>query len=282
MANQLPAAKRVKILHLLLEGMSMRSVCRLEEVNYRTVDKLLKDAAETARRYHRKMIREIDVNEVQCDELWSFCYAKQKNAKRVPPLAGDLWTWVALEAESKLVLSYQTSDRTDRACRRFIKDLQSRLSYGKNLKICTDGNASYIKAIERYFGREVKYLQLVKIHSAKKLDLKYRQVFGEHVTTKANTSYIERLNLTIRMSVRRFSRKTNGFSKTPENHQNMLDLFMLYYNFIRPHETLGTTPAVAAGLTRRPHSMERFVARIERHQRREQRRQRDRIRLPVK
>ncbi len=282
MANQLPAHKRVKILHLLLEGMSMRAICRVEQVNWRTVDKLLQDAADTARRYHRKTIKEIDVNEVQCDELWSFCYAKQKNAKKVLPLAGDLWTWVALEADSKLVLAYRVDDRTDRACYRFVKDLQSRLSYNDNLKICTDGNSSYIKAIKRYFGRSVKYLQLVKTHTAKKLDLKHRQVFGEHITTKANTSFIERFNLTVRMSMRRYTRKTNGFSKTLDNHKSMLDLFVLYYNFIRIHETLGTTPAVAAGITRRPHSMERFVARIERYQRHERNRQRGRVRLPLR
>ena len=113
MANQLAAAKRAKILYLLLEGMSMRAICRVEKVNWRTVNKLLVDAAQASRRYHRRNLQEIDVNAVQCDELWSFCYAKQKNAKRVRPLAGDLWTWIAIEPETKLLLAYRVDDRTD-------------------------------------------------------------------------------------------------------------------------------------------------------------------------
>ena len=279
MANQLPAAKRVKILHLLLEGNSMRSICRLEEVNWRTVDKLLRDAARASRRYHRRKIKDIDVNEVQCDELWSFCYAKQKNADTVATDdAGDVWTWVALEADSKLVLAYRIDDRTDRACRRFIKGLESRLSYDDGLRICTDGNASYVKAVNRYFGKKVTFLQLVKEHKARKLNLKYRQISGPHVTDKASTSFIERFNLTIRMSLRRYTRKTNGFSKTLDNHKNMVDLFVFYYNFVRVHETLGTTPEVNAGLARNPYSLDRLVRKMERIQ------QQDKLRyhLPVR
>ena len=285
MANQLPAAKRAKILFMLLEGMSMRSICRVEKVNWRTVDKLLNDAASYSRSYHRRKLQEIDVNAIQCDELWSFCYAKQKNAKTVtgdPEHAGDVWTWTAIDPDTKLLIAYRIGDRIDRACRRFIKDLQSRLSYGDKLKICTDGNASYIKAIKRYFGRSVKYLQLVKTHTDRKLDLKHRQVYGEHTTDKASTSFVERFNLTVRMSLRRYSRKTNGFSKAIDNHKNMVDLFALYYNFIRPHETLGTTPAVAARIALRPHSLDWLVGRMERRQVRERHRQRDRVRLPIK
>ena len=281
MANQLAAHKRVRILHLLLEGVSMRGICRLENVNWRTVDKLLQDAARYSRDYHGRKLQEIDVDAIQCDELWSFCYAKRRSVENItgnPDHAGDVWTWTAIEPETKLLISYRLYDRTDRACRRFIKDLESRLSYSKKLRICTDGNESYTKAIRRYFGRSIKYLQLVKTHTAKDLNLKYRQVFGEHVTDKASTSFIERFNLTMRMGNRRYSRQTNGFSKTLDNHQNMVDLFILYYNFIRPHETLGTVPAVAARVISQPRSLDWLVRRLERRQRRERRR----IRLEIR
>ena len=282
MANQLAAAKRVKILHLLLEGMAMRAICRVEKVNWRTVDKLLKDAAKTARRYHEKRIQDISVNAVQCDELWSFCYAKQKKAKKVKPIAGDVWTWVALEPDTKLLLAYRIDSRTDAACRRFTKDLESRLDYDEDLTISTDGNQSYVKAFSHRFGRRIKYLQMVKTHTANELLIKYRQVFGSHVVDKASTSYIERANLTFRMHNRRYSRKTNAFSKSIDNHKNMVDLFVLYYNFIRVHETLGTTPAVAAQVVRRPRSLEWLVAKIDRQQARRRQRMRNRVRLPVK
>ena len=276
MSNQLPSPKRAKILYMLLEGMSMRSICRVEDVAWRTVDKLLKDSARAGRHYHRRKIQDISVNAVQCDELWSFCYAKQKNAGSMlasPSKAGDVWTWIALEADSKLLLAYYVSNRTDRACYRFMKDLESRLSYDDNLWICTDGNSSYIKAINRYFGRRVSYSQLVKTLKNRKLNLKYRQVFGKHRTDKPSTSFVERFNLTIRMSLRRYTRKTNGFSKTFYNHNNMLDLFVTYYNFIRVHETLGTTPAVAAGISSRPYSLEWLIHRIKRLEQRGKRRQ---------
>lgn len=144
--------------------------------------------------------------------------------------------------------------------------------------ICTDGNASYPKAIRKYFGTHITYSQLVKVHKDAEVIVVERQVSGPHVVDKVSTSFVERFNLTMRMSVRRYSRKTNGFSKTIENHKNMVDLFALYYNFIRLHETLGTTPAVAAGLVSKPRTFEWLIGKIDRmHQR-----DRQRIRLTVR
>ena len=277
MVNQLPLAKRAKILFLLLEGNSMRAICRVEEVNWRTVNKLLNDAAQAGRRYQRRKIQDLDVDRIQCDELWSFCYAKQKRVNHLngdPELAGDVWTWTALEADTKLLLAYRVGDRTDRACRRFVRSLQERINYDEDLEICTDGNPSYVKAIKRYFGTEVSYSQLVKTHKEDELSITQRQVFGGHVTDKVSTSFVERFNLTVRMHVRRYSRKTNGFSKTIDNHRNMIDLFAVYYNFIRVHESLGTTPAVATGIADQPYTFEWLVGRVDRMH---QRRRRDRV-----
>ena len=142
--------------------------------------------------------------------------------------------------------------------------MESRLSYDDDLCICTDGNPSYIKTINRYFGRRISYAQLVKLIIKRKLKLQHRQISGTHRTDKASTSFIERFNLTMRMSLRRYTRKTNGFSKTMDNHKNMVDLFVAYYNFIRVHETLGTTPAVAARVARQPYSLEWLVLKIDR------------------
>ena len=267
MANQLSTAKRTKILHLLLEGTSMRSICRVEGVSWEAVDKLLNDAAQVCRRHHRRKVKGVRAERIQCDELWSFCYAKQKNVTKAvaaPDAAGDVWTWTGIEATSKLLISYKLGDRSDRTCRLFMKDLSSRVLNTRHLTICTDGNASYVKAIRRYFGRSVSYSQLVKDYSGGEVGTRSRQVFGKHSTDKASTSYVERLNLTIRMSSRRYTRKTNGFSKTLENHKNTFHLFATYYNFVRVHQTLGTTPAVAAGLAKKPYSLEWIIRRIDR------------------
>lgn len=267
MVNQLSTAQRVRILNLLLEGMSMRSICRVENVNWRTVDKLLKDAAKVCRRHHSVTVRNVKARRVQCDELWSFCYVKQrrvKDAAAAPEGAGDVWTWTALEAGTKLLISYRVGDRTDRACQVFMRDLRLRLASVQHLEICTDGNTSYIKPVKRHFGRRVGYSQLVKDYSGKELTISSRRVSGRHSTNKASTSYVERLNLTIRQHTRRFTRRTTGFSKTLRNHKNAVALFATYYNFIKIHQTLETTPAVEAGLAPYPYTLEWLVERIDR------------------
>ena len=175
---------------------------------------------------------------------------------------------------TKLLIAYRVGDRTDKTCRVFMKDLRWRLDEVHHLDICTDGNASYVKPVRRYFGRAVSYSQLVKDYSGNELTLQSRRISGKqrrvlgkgkHKTDKASTSYVERLNLTIRMSSRRYTRRTNGFSKTIENHRNTIDLFATYYNFIKIHQTLETTPAVEAGLAPYPYTLEWLVAMIDRH-----------------
>ena len=283
MANQLPDAKRTKILYLLLEGNSMRGICRMEEVNWRTVAKLQTDAARAARRYHRKHMVGLDVDSIQIDELWSFCYAKQhRQIVRCLDEAGDVWTWLALDSHSKLILSYLVDDRTYRSCKRFIKDLEQRVEYDEDLEIFTDGYRSYPKAIERYFGTDISYSQLVKTHQGNSLEIEDRQIFGQRRSNRSTTSYVERVNLTVRMGNRRFSRKTNGFSKKLANHRASVDLFVMYYNWIRIHDTLGTAPAVAAGLADGPYSLERLVRRIDRMNARDRKQQANRVQLEIR
>ena len=281
MANQLPAAKRAKILYLLLEGNSMRGICRMEDVNWRTVEKLQNDAARAGRRYHRRKMVDVDVDSIQIDELWSFCYAKQHRLDQVidcPEAAGDVWTWLALDSDTKLILSYRVADRSYRSCKRFIKDLESRVEYDDTLQIFTDGHRPYPKAIKRYFGTDISYSQLVKVHRGDELEIEDRQIFGKRRSNRSTTSYIERCNLTVRMSNRRYSRKTNGFSKTIENHRASIDLFVMHYNWIRLHETLGTAPAVAARLANEPYSLDRLIRRIDRMNARDRKRTRLEVR----
>ena len=266
MVNQLPTLKRVRVLHQLLEGNSMRGVCRMEDVNYRTVAKLQSDAARAARRYHRKYVTDVPVNSVQIDELWSFCRTKQKRLEKFQindKDAGDVWTWLAIESDDKLILSYLVADRGQRSCNKFIKDLQQRIDYDTDLEIFTDGHKPYPKAIKKYFGTKISYSQLVKTIKGDEPMIEDRQIYGKKRSNRSTTSYIERCNLTVRQSNRRYSRKTNGFSKTITGHRESVDLFIMYYNWIRIHDTLRTTPAVKAGLAKEPYSLERLVARID-------------------
>lgn len=267
MANQLSTEKRVRILHLLLEGNSMRGICRMEDVNWRTVEKLQNDAARAARRYHRKYVMDVPVNSVQIDELWSFCRAKQNRLKKLKindKDAGDVWTWLAMESDTKLILSYLVADRGQRSCNKFIKDLEQRVDYDTDLEIFTDGHRTYPKAIKRYFGTKISYSQSVKTIKNEQPEIEDRQIYGKKRSNRSTTSYIERANLTVRQSNRRYSRKTNGFSKTIEGHRASVDLFIFHYNWIRIHDTLKMAPAVKAKLAEGPYSLERLVARIDR------------------
>lgn len=276
MANVLPLSKRVMILNLLVEGSSMRSISRTVGVSINTVTKLLVQAGEACADYHDKHVRDVKAARVQCDEIWSFCYAKQKNvakAKAAPEEAGDVWTWTALDADSKIILSYLVGGRDAGYAIEFMDDVRSRLA--NRVQLTTDGHKAYLDAVEGAFGGDVDYAQLVKLYGAAPESMKGRYspaectgirkrvIDGKPAKEDVSTSYVERQNLTMRMSMRRFTRLTNGFSKKIDNHIHMLSLYFVHYNFCRIHKSLKMTPAMAAGVSDTLHDMEWIVGLID-------------------
>jgi IS1 family transposase len=273
--NKLPLAKRVLILNMLVEGSSLRSISRVADVSINTVTKLLVDAGETAIDLHDKLVRDVKASKVQCDEIWSFNYCKQRNvgsAKAAPMDAGDVWTWTAIDADTKLVVTYAVGDRTLSCARLFMQDLKERLS--NRVQITADGHRAYVEAVEGAFGEDVDFAQLVKIYGpaptpagryspAECLGAKKHTVTGNPDQAHVSTSYVERHNLSIRMGNRRFTRLTNAFSKKIDNHLHALALFFLHYNFVRIHKTLKVTPAMAAGVSDKLWSMEGIAEEIE-------------------
>jgi IS1 family transposase len=277
--NKLPLAKRAHILELLCEGMSMRSIERVVGCSINTVDKLLCEAGEAALAYHDKAVRNVRSQRIQCDEIWSFVHAKQKNAptsKRAgDPTTGDCWTWTAIDADSKLLVSYQVGGRDAEYALMLMDDLRGRLA--NRVQLTTDGHRAYLQAVEEAFGADIDYGMLVKLYgqetSGQGHERKYSPsecvgarkdtITGNPDPKHVSTSYTERANLTMRMSMRRFTRLTNAFSKKLQNHEYMVALYALWYNFVRIHKTLRTSPAMAAGIEKRLWSMEDVVALID-------------------
>jgi len=256
----------------------MRSISRIMDVSINTVTKLLIDAGEVCAAYHSEHVRDVQAARVQCDEIWSFCYAKQKNlptAKDAPEGAGDVWTWTALDSDSKMILAWEVGDRSAETALEFMDNLRSRLA--NRVQLTTDGHHAYFEAVEGAFGGDVDFAQLVKIYGEdpnRGPERKYspsvckgarKQVFeGNPDTAHISTSYVERQNLTMRMGMRRFTRLTNAFSKKLENHLHMLSLYFVHYNFCRQHKSLGgISPAMAAGVTDTLHDMEWIVSLID-------------------
>jgi len=275
--NKLSLQKRVLILNMLVEGMSMRSISRTVGVSINTVTKLLVEAGQACAAYHDETVQEVKAARVQCDEIWSFCYAKAKNvktAKAAPTGAGDVWTWTAIDSDSKMILSYEVGDRSAATAIEFMDDLRSRLA--TRVQLTTDGHKAYLEAVEGAFGGDVDYAMLVKLYGddgRKSPERKYSPsvchgarktpIEGNPNIKDVSTSHVERQNLTMRMGMRRFTRLTNGFSKKLENHLNMLSLYFVHYNFVRIHKTLKMTPAMAAGVSDTLHDMEWIVGLID-------------------
>ena len=273
--NKLTIAKRAKILSLLAEGSSMRSVSRVEDVSINTVAKLLADAGEACAAFHDEAVRGVKSKRVQCDEIWSFVYAKKRTvptAKDAPDGAGDAWTWTALDADSKLLVSFLVANRDAPSAHDFMKDVASRLA--NQIQLTTDANKVYLDAVEEAFGGDIDYAKLIKVYGngpasagryspAECTGIIKERMMGNPDMKHVSTSYVERANLTMRMSMRRFTRLTNAFSKKLESHTDMVALYAVWYNFVRMHKTLKCTPAMAANLSKTLWSMEDLVALID-------------------
>jgi IS1 family transposase len=273
--NRLPAAKRVQILSLLCEGASMRSVSRLADVSINTVSKLLVSAGKACAEFHDEKVRNVRSKRVQVDEIWSFTYAKAKQvptAKAAPDGAGDTWTWTALDADSKLIVSWLVGARDAEYANAFMNDVSERVS--TRIQLTSDGHRPYLEAVEGAFGMDIDYAVLQKIYGADDnaekryspavcLGSKQEIITGNPNLRHISTSYVERQNLTMRMHIRRFTRLTNAFSKKFENHVHMVALYTVFYNWTKIHKTTRVTPAMAAGLTERVWDMADVVALIE-------------------
>jgi len=267
--NVLPSAKRAQILNCLVEGCSMRSTQRLTGAAKKTVERLLVAAGEACYDYHDRAVRNVKATKIQLDEIWAFVGAKQSHvplARRDKGDRGDIWTCIAIDADSKMIVSWYTGTREEISAHFFMTDLRSRLA--GRVQITADGLKSYPVAIETVFGSQVDFAQLIKTYDHKPSG-KYsppictgtmkKPIIGTPEHSHISTSFIERQNMTIRMSNRRFTRLTNAFSKKAENHEHSLAIHFLHYNFCRIHQTLRVTPAMAAGLSDHVWSLEEVI-----------------------
>ena len=283
--HRLPLERRVQILNMLVEGSSMRSISRITGVSINTVTKLLVDAGRACEAFHDERVRGISPKRVQCDEIWSFCYSKAKNVSpSSPDGAGSIWTWTAIDSDSKLIVSWLVSGgRDSEYASEFMDDLSTRIR--DRIQLTTDGHSVYVDAVAGAFGGQVDYAQLIKTYGppaisedkrryspTRHLSIRSHVVSGDMSLEAINTSYVERHNLTMRMCLRRFTRLTNAFSKKVENHCHALALYFVWYNFCRPHSSLGvpysypgTTPAMSVGLADTPRSLEWIISMADGH-----------------
>lgn len=274
--NKLSIHLRCQILSMLCEGSSMRAITRVTGVSLNTVTKLLIDAGKACAACHDEHVRGVKAQRIQCDEIWAFCYSKQRNvktAKAAPDGAGDVWTWTAIEASSKLLISYMVGGRDSEYAMAIMDDLRSRLA--NRVQLTTDGHKAYLNAVEEAFGDDIDYAQLVKLYGetpesmkgryspAECVGAKKERVTGNPDRAHISTSYVERSNLSIRMHMRRFTRLTNAHSKKFENHVWAVALHVMFYNFIRIHSTIRVSPAMAAGISSRLWDMTDIVALID-------------------
>jgi len=269
--NRLSLQDRARILTCLVEGNSIRATCRMTGAAKGTVIKLLADTGAACKAFHDAHVRNVNSKRIQCDEIWSFCYAKEKNVpedmKGIIGV-GDVWTWTGLDADSKLMVSYSVGKREVPDALRFMDDLRSRLT--NRVQLTTDGHRAYLVAVDEAFGGDVDYAMLVKLYTSGQKQkgneqkyspgeccgIKKRRIAGNPVKRDISTSFVERQNLTMRMQMRRFTRLTNAFSKKVENLGYAVALHFMFYNFVRIHQTLRVTPAMQAGIADRLWSME--------------------------
>jgi IS1 family transposase len=276
--NTLTEAKRVQVIAALVEGNSIRATVRMTGVSKNTVVRLLEEVGRACAKYQDRAFRNLPCKRLQCDEIWSFCYAKEKN---VPEELegkfgfGDVWTWTAMCADTKLVPCWRIGDRDAWNAQHFMYDLAKRLA--NRVQLTTDGHRVYLEAVALAFGTEIDYAMLIKIYgnAPKGPQTRYSppecigcetvEIEGNPNPAHISTSYVERQNLTMRMGMRRFTRLTNGFSKKVENLRHAVALHFMHYNFARVHQTLRVTPAMEAGVAEHVWSIEEIVGLLTEH-----------------
>lgn len=269
--NRLDTAKRAQVVSALTEGNSIRATVRMTGVAKNTIVKLLAELGPACAAYMDRTFKNLPCKRIQCDETWSFCYAKHRNVpadKKGIFGYGDVWTWVALDADTKLICSWQVSTRNAQAAYEFMQDLAGRLAH--RVQLTTDGHRPYLNAVESAFGTEIDYAMLVKIYGrpsepekryspAVITSIACSVIEGDPDPKHISTSYVEQQNLTIRMGMRRLTRLTNAFSKKIENHVASIALHYMHYNFCRIHQTLRVTPAMETGLTDHVWSIQELI-----------------------
>lgn len=273
-----PVSKRVEILKALCEGVSMRATARMAGVSLNTVSKLLIDAGEACLELHDELVRHVEAERIECDEAWSFIHTREGNkphAKAPTAEHGDVWTWLCMASDTRLVISYLAGQRTRISGETFLNDVASRVNLSKPTQINTDGFPFYVGAIQKIFGKDMDHATLVKRYAnvpsttryapLRVTDTKREAISGNPDLSRACTSYVERANLSMRMGMRRFTRLTNGHSKKYASHVYALAIFFFVHNFIKRNPTIKTTPALAAKITDRQWTFEDIVARIERN-----------------
>jgi IS1 family transposase len=273
--NRLATDKRVSVISALVEGTSVNATCRITGVAKHTVLKLLKDLGCAAAVYHDTNVRNLRVRRIQADEIWAFVYGKDKNLtlEQIQAGAGSVWTCTAIDADTKLIVSYTLGDRSAATAKIFMEDVAGRII--NRMQLTTDGHRVYADAVENAFGSEIDYAMLVKIYGASSENPESRYspatcigcrtgvLAGNPDPKHISTSFVERSNLSMRMGMRRFTRLTNGFSKKLENHGHAVALYFMHYNFCKIHQTLRVTPAMEAGITDHVWSVEELIALLE-------------------